>query len=182
VLANGSLSSKTGGEGEIRQRLVDADLVDCIVAMPDRLFFNTGIPVSLWFVSKNREGNGHRRRAGEVLFIDARGLGTMETRRLRILSDEEICRVSGAYHSWRNANPEVPYEDVPGFCKAASLDVIRGKGYVLTPGRYVDAAATEASDEPVAERISRLRGELLAEFNEGRRLEQSIRDLLEGLE
>ncbi|MGZ5978810.1 MAG: N-6 DNA methylase, partial [Isosphaeraceae bacterium] len=100
VLANGSLSSKTGGEGEIREKLVKADLVDCIVAMPDRLFFNTGIPVSLWFVSKDRHGNGHRERQGEVLFVDARKLGTMLTRRLRVLSDADIAKIADAYHAW----------------------------------------------------------------------------------
>ena len=102
VLANGSLSSKSGGEGEIRRKLVEAGLVDCIVAMPDKLFFNTGIPVSLWFVSKGRDGNGHRARSGEVLFIDARKLGDMESRRLRVLSDGDIAQIADTYHEWRN--------------------------------------------------------------------------------
>jgi type I restriction enzyme M protein len=137
VLANGSLSSKTSGEGEIRRKLVEADLVDCIVAMPDKLFFNTGIPVSLWFVSKDRHGNCHRTRKGEVLFIDARKLGQMESRRLRVLSDDDIAKIADTYHASRNH--EGGYEDVPGFAKAASLDEIKTHDFVLTPGRYVGA-------------------------------------------
>lgn len=122
LLANGSLSSKTGGEGEIRRKLVEADLVDCIVAMPDRLFFNTGISVSLWFVSKDRHGNGHRRRESEVLFIDARSLGTMATRRLRALSDDDVGKIASTYHAWRDLDGG--YVNVSGFCKAASLDEV----------------------------------------------------------
>jgi type I restriction enzyme M protein len=172
VLANGSLSSKTNGEGEIRRKLVEADLVDCIVAMPDKLFFNTGIPVSLWFVSKDRHGSGHRQRRREVLFIDARKLGTMETRRLRVLGDEDIAMIADAYHAWRNHNGE--YVDIPGFAKAATLDEIRQHDFVLTPGRYVGNAEAEADDEPIEEKLTRLRKELYAEFDEGRRLEQVL--------
>src|SRR5690606_31101092 len=128
VLANGSLSSKSGGEGEIRRKLVEADLVDCIVAMPDKLFFNTGIPVALWFVSKARHGNGHRERRSEVLFIDARKLGTMESRRLRVLTDDDIAKIADTYHAWRNHDGG--YEDVPGFAKAASLEEIAKHDYV----------------------------------------------------
>ncbi len=169
VLANGSLSSKSGGEGEIRRKLVEADLVDCIVAMPDKLFFNTGIPVSLWFVSKDRHGNGHREREGEVLFIDARKLGRMETRRLRVLDDEDIAKIADTYHAWRNHDGG--YEDVPGFAKAASLDEISSHDFVLTPGRYVGAEEAEADDEPIADKIERLTEELYAEFERGRELE-----------
>lgn len=180
VLANGSLSSKAGGEGEIRRKLVEADLVDCIVAMPDKLFFNTGIPVSLWFVSKARHGNGHRERRGEVLFIDARKLGTMESRRLRVLTDDDIAKIAGAYHAWRNHDGG--YEDVPGFAKGASLEEIAEHGFVLTPGRYVGAAEAEADDEPIDEKIERLTNELFIEFERGRELEDEIRRRLETLE
>jgi type I restriction enzyme M protein len=173
VLANGSLSSKSGGEGLIRQRLVEADLVDCIVAMPDKLFFNTGIPASLWFLSKGRHGNGHRKRLGEVLFIDARSLGRMETRRLRVLDDAEIARIAGTYHAWRNHDGD--YSDVPGFARAASLDEIRGHDFVLTPGRYVGAAEAEADDEPIDGKIARLTADLYAEFDRGRELEAEVR-------
>lgn len=179
VLANGSLSSKSGGEGEIRRKLVEADLVDCIVAMPDKLFFNTGIPVSLWFVSKDRHGNGHRRRTGEVLSIDARKLGRMETRRLRVLDDADIRRIAGTYHAWRNHDGA--YENIPGFAKAASLDEIRAHDFVLTPGRYVGAEEAEADDEPIDEKVARLTAELYAEFERGRALEDEVRARLDAL-
>ena len=179
VLANGSLSSKTGGEGEIRERLVQADLVDCIVSMPPNLFFNTPIPVSLWFVSKDRHGNGHRKRVGEVLFIDARKLGTMVTRRLRELSDEDIARIAGTYHAWRNHDGG--YVDVPGFARATTLEEIKKHDFVLTPGRYVGTEEVEADDEPVADKIVRLTEELYAEFERGRELEGVVRERLGGL-
>ncbi len=179
VLANGSLSSNTGSEGDIRRELVKADLVDCIVAMPDRLFFNTGIPVSLWFVSKDRHGNGHRVRKGEVLFIDARKLGTMETRRLRVLSDEDIAKIAGAYHAWRNHDGG--YQDVAGFSKAASVEEVEQHDFVLAPGRYVGSEEAEADDEPIDEKIERLTGELLAEFDRQHEIEAQIRERLEGL-
>ena len=180
VLANGSLSSKSGGEGEIRRKLVEADLVDCIVAMPDRLFFNTGIPVSLWFVSKGRHGNGHRDRHGQVLFIDARKLGRMETRRLRVLDDDDIARIADTYHAWRNHGGG--YEDVPGFTKAASLEEIGSHDFVLTPGRYVGAEEAAVDDEPIADKIDRLTKELYAEFDRGRELEAEIRQRFGGLD
>lgn len=176
VLANGSLSSKSGGDGDIRRKLVEADLVDCIVAMPDKLFFNTGIPVSLWFVSKARHGNGHRERRGEVLFIDARKLGTMESRRLRVLTDDDIAKIADIYHVWRNHDGG--YEDVPGFANAASVEEIAKHDYVLTPGRYVGAAEAEADDEPIDEKIARLTAELFTEFQCGRELEDEIRQRL----
>lgn len=179
VLANGSLSSKSGGEGEIRRKLVEAGLVDCIVAMPDKLFFNTGIPVSLWFVSKDRGGNGHRKRDGEVLFIDARKLGTMETRRFRVLAGEDIAKIAGSYHAWRNHDGG--YEDIPGFVKSASIEEITKHDFVLTPGRYVGTEEAEADDEPIDEKIERLTAELFAEFDRGRELETNIRRRLEGL-
>ena len=176
VLANGSLSSKSGGEGEIRRRLVEADLVDCIVAMPDKLFFNTGIPVSLWFVSKDRHGNGHRKREGEALFIDARRLGRMETRRLRVLDEADVARIADTYHAWRNHDGG--YDDVLGFCKAASLEEIAQHDFVLTPGRYVGALAAEVDDEPIRDKFDRLTKELYAEFDRGRELEERVRQSL----
>lgn len=173
VLANGSLSSKTGGEGDIRKRLVEAGLVDCIVALPDKLFFNTGIPVSLWFVSRDRSGNGHRKRSDEVLFIDARRLGTMATRRLRELADEDIRRVADTYQSWRNHDGG--YEDVPGFAKMVQLEEIAAHDFVLTPGRYVGTEEEAAADQPTEQRIKVLSGELLDEFKRGRALEDEVR-------
>jgi type I restriction enzyme M protein len=173
VLANGSLSTKSGGEGDIRRRLVEEDLVDCIVAMPDKLFFNTGIPVSLWFVSKARHGNGHRERRGEVLFLDARKLGRMEARRLRVLDDGDVARIADTFHAWRNHDGD--YADVPGFAKAASLDEIKTHDFVLTPGRYVGTQEADADDEPIDVKIARLTTELHAEFDRGRELEAEIR-------
>lgn len=179
VLANGSLSSKTGGEGEIRSKLVEAGLVDCIVAMPDKLFFNTGIAVSLWFVSKDRDGNGHRGRRDEVLFIDAGKLGTMESRSRRVLTDDDIAKIADTYHAWRNHDGG--YEDVLGFAKAASLEEIANNDFVLTPGRYVGVAEAEADDEPITKKIERLTNELFSEFEHGRVLEGEVRRRLEAL-
>ena len=179
VLANGSLSSKTSGEGDIRQKLVEAELVDCIVAMPDKLFFNTGIPVALWFLSKDRGGNGHRKRKGEVLFIDARKLGTMVSRKLRELTDGDIVQISDTYHSWRNHDGG--YEDMPGFAKSAALEEIKKHDFVLTPGRYVGSEEAEVDAEPIDQKIARLTEELYAEFDRGRELEDVIRHRLEFL-
>ena len=179
VLANGSLSSKNAGEGDIRRKLVEADLVDCVVAMPDKLFFNTGIPVALWFVSKDRHGNGHRKREGEVLFIDARTLGAMESRRLRVLSDDDIKRIADTYHAWRNHGGA--HVDVPGFATAASVDEIRRHDFVLTPGRYVGSEEADVDSEPIREKIERLSLELFTEFEHGRELENTIRERLAGL-
>ena len=143
------------------------------------LFLNTGIPVSLWFVSKDRHGNGHRKRQSEVLFIDARKLGTMETRRLRVLTDGDIAKIAGTYHAWRNH--EGGYEDVPGFAKAAKFDEIKQNDFVLTPGRYVGAEEAEADNEPIEEKIERLKEGLFAEFDRGRELEAIVRGRLGSL-
>lgn len=179
VLANGSLSSKQSGEGEIRRKLVESGLVDCIVAMPPKLFFNTPIPVSLWFVSKDRGGNGHRKRDGEVLFIDARKLGHPVSRKVIELGDSDIQAIAGAYHSWRNHDGG--YEDIPGFARAATLDVIAGHDFVLNPGRYVGTEEAEADDEPIDEKIKRLTAELFAEFVRNQELENEVRRRLEAL-
>lgn len=179
VLANGSLSSKTGGEGEIRRKLVEADLVDCVVALPDKLFFNTGIPVSLWFISKNRHGNGYRERRGETLFIDARQLGSMISRKLRELTDADIMKIADTYHSWRNHGGG--YEDVSGFAKSVEIDEIAKQDFVLTPGRYVGTAEVEEDGEPIDEKIERLTAKLFSEFDRGRELENEVRRRLGGL-
>jgi type I restriction enzyme M protein len=181
VLANGSLSSKQSGEGEIRRRLVEADLVDCIVALPERLFFNTGIEVCLWFITKNRRGDEHRPRAGEVLFIDARQLGRMESKKLRVLDDSDVTRVAGTYHAWRSPGGAAVYEDVPGYCRAATVDDLAAHGYLLTPGRYVGVPEAVADVEPIEEKLHRLRNELLGEFEAARRLEASIRQRIDAL-
>jgi type I restriction enzyme M protein len=181
VLANGSLSSKTSGEGEIRRRLVEADLVDCIVALPDKLFLNTGIPVCLWFVGKDRSNHAFRDRRGEVLFIDARKLGRMENRTLRVLDVADIVKVAGMYHAWRGEPSDAPYADIAGFCRAAPLEEVKGHDFVLTPGRYVGAAEVADDGEPIEDKLHRLRAQLLAELDESDRLQTVIRERLAGL-
>jgi type I restriction enzyme M protein len=178
VLANGSMSSNQSGEGEIRKNLIEADLVDCMVAMPGQLFYATQIPVCLWFVARDRKNHKFRDRRGEVLFIDARKLGQLVDRTHRELTAEEVARIAVTYHAWRGEKDAGEYADVPGFCKAASLEEIRKHGHVLTPGRYVGAEALEEDDEPFAEKMQRLAATLEGQFAESARLEASIRENL----
>lgn len=179
VLANGSMSSQQSGEGDIRRRIVEADLVDCMVALPGQLFYATQIPVCLWFLAKDRHNGSFRDRRGETLFIDARKLGRMESRVHRVLDDEDIERIAGTYHAWRNPSGE--YEDVPGFCRAATLEEITGHDFVLTPGRYVGAEDVEDDGEPFEEKMGRLVAELRGQMTEGERLDAAIIANLEGL-
>lgn len=181
VLANGSMSSQQAGEGDIRQKLVEADLVDCMVALPTQLFYSTGIPVCLWFLAKDRQNHRFRDRHGEVLFIDARNLGEMATRVHRVLSDDDIARIAGTYHAWRGEADAGTYEDEPGFCKAATLEEIKSHDFILTPGRYVGATATADDAEPIEEKLARLRARLIADFEESDRLEAIIRHRLKDL-
>lgn len=194
VMSNGSLSSNTGNEGEIRKNIIEADLVDCIVAMPVQLFLTTGIPVCLWIVSRNKAGRNlkpvGRDRSGETLFIDARQMGTMETRSLRVLSgrekyplppDSDIGRIAGIYHAWCGEDDTDRYEDVPGFCKSATLEEIRKHDYALAPGRYVLAAALEEDGEPFDEKMERMTAELYDWFDESDQLQARIKANLEGL-
>ncbi|MBX7134214.1 MAG: type I restriction-modification system subunit M [Fimbriimonadaceae bacterium] len=180
VLANGSMSSQQSGEGEIRKRMIEADIVDCMVALPGQLFFSTQIPACLWILARNKSANGHRDRRGEFLFIDARQLGHMVDRVRREFSVADIAKIAGAYHRWRAKPADLatqaltPYADEPGFCKAEKLDVVREHGFVLTPGRYVGAAAEEDDGVPFAERFAILRAELEMQFAESRRLETTI--------
>jgi type I restriction-modification system DNA methylase subunit len=180
VMANGSMSSNAVGEGDIRARIVDADLVSCMVALPGQLFRSTGIPVCLWFFALDKA-----ERAGQVLFIDARGLGHLVDRAERALSDEDVVRIGDTYHAWCGAESAtakgITYQDVPGFCASASLDDIRAAGYALTPGRYVGAPAADDDREPVDARIARLTGDLLAALDESARLDQIVREQVERL-
>jgi len=182
VMANGSMSSNQSGEGEIRQKLVEADLVDCMIALPPQLFFTTGIPVCLWFLSRDKKNHKFRDRRGETLFIEARKLGRMTDRTHRELTDEEIAEIARAYHAWRGEKAVGKYEDKPGFCKAAKPEEIKEHGFVLTPGRYVGAAAEEEDDEPFAEKLKRLTATLEDQFAESARLEGVIRANLRRLE
>ncbi|ETJ97121.1 type I restriction-modification system subunit M [Propionimicrobium sp. BV2F7] len=178
VMANGAMSSSTETDPVIRKKLVENDIVDCIVALPDKLFMNTGIPASLWFLSKDRRGNGHRGRRSEVLFIDARRLGRMVTRARRELTEEDIAKIAGTYNNWRSKVTDGEYADEPGFCKVASTQEIADNDYMLTPGRYVGAGEVEKDEEPIDEKIARLKKELFAEFERGRELEAKIKQRL----
>lgn len=164
VLANGSMSSNTGGEGEIRKNIIEADLVDCMVALPSQLFYNTMIPACLWFTARDKKNHKFRDRSGEVLFIDCRKMGEMVDRRHRELTDEETQRIAATYHAWRGEGGE--YEDIPGFCKSAALDDIRKHNHILTPGRYVGVEEEEEDGEPFDEKMKRLTGELREQFKE----------------
>jgi type I restriction enzyme M protein len=175
VMANGSMSSNAGGEGDIRARIVDADLVSCMVALPGQLFRSTPIPVCLWVFATDKG-----KRAGQVLFVDARGFGHLVDRSERALSDAEVARIGDAYHAWCGSKSAIAkglsYQDVPGFCRSASLEEIRAAGYTLTPGRYVGPPAAEDDGEPVGEKIARLTGDLLAALDESARLDKVVRD------
>lgn len=175
VLANGSMSSQSSGEGEIRKQLILNDMVDAIVTLPGQLFFNTGIPACLWFISRDRKN-----RHGKVLFVDGRNLGHMITRRNRDLSPEDIAKVSSAYHNFKTQNGE--YEDEPGFAKVATLDEIKEHDYVLTPGRYVGSEEVEEDDEAFAEKMERLTAELDAQFAKSHELEARIKENLKKIE
>ena len=181
VLANGSLSSKQSGEGEIRRKIVEAGLVQCIVALPEKLFLNAGIPVALWFLTKSSTKEKHAPRQNEVLFIDARKLGYMATRTLRALSVDDSALIVKTYHKWRDSKPENQYEDLPGFCRSASIEEIATHDFVLTPGRYVGAADVQDDGEPIEAKLSRFRALLLEEFEKSDELEKVVRLRLEGL-
>jgi type I restriction enzyme M protein len=195
VLANGSMSSNQSGEGDIRRAIIEADLVDCMVALPGQLFYTTQIPACLWFLTRSKTAKPMRHRKGETLFIDARKLGVLVDRTHRDLFDADIQRIAQTYHAWRGYRydpPEIgpgttkgvalpPYEDVPGFCKSATLEEIRAHGYVLTPGRYVGAEAAEEDDEPFEQRMGKLVAKLEVQFAESARLEKAIRANLKGL-
>jgi type I restriction enzyme M protein len=174
VLANGSMSSSQSGEGEIRQRMIEADIMDCMVALPGQLFYSTQIPVCLWFLTRNKKNGRFRDRRGETLFIDARKMGTLTDRVHRELTDEDIARITGTYHAWRGDESAGAYADEPGFCKAAKLDEIQKHGYVLTPGRYVGAEALEDDGEPFEEKMARLAATLRAQQAEAVRLDATI--------
>ncbi|MCP9473542.1 MAG: SAM-dependent methyltransferase, partial [Nitrospira sp.] len=186
VLANGSMSSNQSGEGEIRKNIIEADLVDCMVALPGQLFYSTQIPVCLWFIARDKKNGRFRDRRGETLFIDARKMGRMIDRVHRELTEEDIRKIADTYHAWRGA-PTKPtssmksmdkipaYHDIPGFCKSATLDDIRRQGYILTPGRYVGAAPQEKDDEPFEEKMQRL----VAEWKEQQAAAARLDELIE---
>jgi type I restriction enzyme M protein len=175
VLANGSMSSNQSGEGEIRKNMVEADLVDCMVAMPGQLFYSTQIPACLWFLARDKKNGKFRDRRGYVLFIDARKLGGMVDRTHRELTDGDVVRIARTYHAWRGEKDAGEYADVAGFCKSAALEEVRKHGNVLTPGRYVGAEAQEEDGERFAEKMARLVQQLDEQFSESAKLEGAIR-------
>ena len=200
VLANGSMSSNTATEGKIRKSIIEADLVDCMVALPGQLFYSTQIPVCLWFIARNRHGSGMRAtpvnrattrvaptrnhlrlrdRRGEILFIDARSLGVMKDRVHRELTDAEITRIADTYQAWRGDEGAGEYVDTPGFCKSTTVEEVRKHSHVLTPGRYVGAAAQEKDNEPFEETMARLTEKLTEQMAEARWLDAAISENLE---
>ncbi len=174
VLANGSMSSNQSGEGEIRKAIIEADLVDCMVAMPGQLFYATQIPVCLWFIARNKRNGRFRDRRNETLFIDARKMGTLMDRVHRELTDPDVAKIAATYHAWRGDKSAGEYADVPGFCKAAKLEDVRKHGHVLTPGRYVGAEAAEEDAEPFEEKMRRLAATLRQQQAEAARLDAAI--------
>ncbi|MGB0745182.1 MAG: N-6 DNA methylase, partial [Opitutales bacterium] len=204
VLANGSMSTNTKGEGEIRQKLVENDLVDCMIALPGQLFFTTQIPVCIWILSKNKtgsaqspspqtplpEGEGLRDRSGETLFIDARKIGSMISRTQKELTAEDISKIANTYHAWKQEGSSPPgrsgdegaaYADEPGYCKSATIDEIKRHDFVLTPGRYVGAAALEDDGIPFETKMKELSSTLYAQMEESAKLDTIIRENLKGL-
>ena len=174
VLANGSMSSNQSGVGEIRRAIIEANLVDCMVALPGQLFYSTQIPACLWFLARDKKNGRFRDRREETLFIDARKMGVLIDRVHRELTPEEIAKIAGAYHSWRGDAGAGDYEDVQGFCKNANVEEIKKNGYVLTPGRYVGAEAAEEDDEPFEEKMKKLTAKLNEQMAEARRLDEAI--------
>jgi type I restriction enzyme M protein len=175
VLAKGALTSKSSGEGEIRKALIEADLVDCIVNLPAKLFLNTQIPASLWFLSRNRTNGRFKNRSKEILFIDARNMGFLINRRTKELSTDDIKLIADTYHNWRN--PDGDYEDVKGFCNATPVDKVKELDYVLTPGRYV-GLADEEDDFDFKERFTTLKAEFEEQLKEETELNKRISDNL----
>lgn len=181
VMANGSMSSNSGGEGDIRAKLVENDVVSCMVALPTQLFRSTGIPVCIWFFAKDKTvgAGGSTDRSGQVLFIDARNMGHMIDRAERALSDEDIATIANTFHAWRGKeSAKGSYEDVAGFCFSATTKEIKDADYALTPGRYVGAAEVEDDGEPIEEKLARLKSELFEEFEESERLASVVREQL----
>lgn len=182
VLANGSMSSNQSGEGEIRKAIIEADLVDCMVALPGQLFYSTQIPVCLWFIARDKKNGCFRDRRGHTLFIDARKLGTMIDRVHRELTDDDIRKIADTYHAWRGDKQcKAKYGDVPGFCRSATTEEIRQHGHILTPGRYVGAEEVEDDGEPFGEKMTRLTAALREQTEESGKLDQIIWANLEAL-
>jgi type I restriction enzyme M protein len=174
VLANGSMSSDTSTEGEIRKNMIENDLVDCMVALPSQLFYNTQIPACLWFLARNKTNGKFRNRTNQVLFIDARELGTMISRRQKELTDDDIVKIGEIYHSWRSKDWEQRYKDVPGLCKSVSVDEIRKNNHILTPGRYIEFKEEEDDGVTFDEKMKKLTSELKEQMTKSKELDNQI--------
>ena len=196
VLANGSMSSNTSGEGEIRAQMIENDLIDCMIALPGQLFYTTQIPVCLWFMTKSKAADpakGYRNRQGETLFIDARNLGTMMNRTTKELTADDIATIADTYHAWRSTPEELAervkrgdsrleqYEDQAGFCKVATIEEIKANDFVLTPGRYVGAAEQEDDGVAFETKMRELSKTLFEQMKQAEELDKAIRQNLEGL-
>lgn len=184
VLANGSMSTNTSGEGDIRKKMIDDDLVDCMIALPGQLFFTTQIPVCLWFMTKNKTADsekGYRNRQGETLFIDARNMGEMVDRTHKELTKDDIAKIAQTYHAWRGEEKDGEYTDEAGYSKSATLEEIQKNDYVLTPGRYVGVAEEEDDGIPFEEKMTELTSTLFAQMQEAEELDKAILENLKSL-
>ena len=175
VLANGSMSSHIATEGQIRKELIENDLVDCMVSLPSQLFYNTQIPACLWFLARNKTNSKFRNRSHEILFIDAREMGVMISRRQKELSDKDLAKISAAYHSWRSKEYKETYKDIPGFCKSASIQEIRKSNYILTPGRYIDFKEIEEDEQAFEEKMQQLTAALKGQMQKAQTIDESIK-------
>lgn len=178
VLANGSMSSDIATEGQIRKELIEHDLVDCMVALPSQLFYNTQIPACLWFMARNKTNGKFRNRSNEILFLDARELGTMISRKQKELTDKDIAQISDTYHNWRSKEWQEKYKDIAGFCKSANIQEIRKNNYILTPGRYIDFKEAEEDGVAFEEKMQQLTAALKEQMNKAKDLDESIKSNL----
>ena len=178
VLSNGSMSSDIATEGEIRRAIIEADLVDCMVALPAQLFYNTQIPACLWFLSRNKTNGKFRHRTGEILFIDAREIGSMISRRQKELTEADLAKIADAYHNWRSKETFDQYKNEAGFCKSVNTQEVRKNNYILTPGRYIDFKEAEDDGETFDEKMRELTAELAGQMAAAQTLDQQIKDNL----
>lgn len=181
VLANGSMSSDTNTEGEIRKNLIENDLVDCMVALPTQLFYNTQIPACLWFLARNKVNGKYRNRTGQFLFIDAREKGIMISRRQKEFSDDDITTIGEIYHSWKSKDWKSKYEDIPGLCQSVPLDLVRKNNFVLTPGRYIHIKEVEDEGDAFEVKMEKLTSELKQQLDKGSEIDTLIRENLKSI-
>ena len=175
VLANGSMSSDIATEGQIRKELIENDLVDCMVALPSQLFYNTQIPACLWFMARNKTNRKFRNRSNEILFIDCRAMGSMISRKQRELTDKDILKISDTYHNWRSKEYQDSYKDIPGFCQAANIQQVRKNNYILTPGRYIDFAAEVEDGIAFEDKMQKLAATLKEQMQKATALDETIK-------